>query len=189
MSTCSSAFYYIHNIRRIRKYLSRDGLITLVHSFVTSRLDYCNSLYYGLPNSQLIKLQRVQNAAARLVCNLPLGIHITPSLQQLHWLPVQFRVKFKILLLTFKAIHGLAPKYLVDLIHVKTHSRYSLRSNGRLLLDYPGGNLQKTTGDCSFVQAAPTLWNFLPSEIQNANSVHLFKTKLKTHLFRQAFLS
>ena len=167
--------------------MSQYGLITLVHAFITSRLDYCNSLYYGLPNSQLIRLQRVQNAAARLVCKLSFGTHITPTLQQLHWLPVLFRVRFKILLLTFKAIHGLAPKYLVDLIHVKSHSCYSLRSNGKLLLEYPGGRMQKTTGDCSFAQAAPALWNSLPAEIQNAHSLSLFKTKLKTHLFKLAF--
>ena len=59
---CNAAFYHLHNLRRIRKYLSRDSLITLVHAFITSRLDYCNCLWFGLPKVQIAKLQRVQNA-------------------------------------------------------------------------------------------------------------------------------
>ena len=128
-STCSASFYHIHNIRKISKYLSRDALVILIHAFITSRLDYCNSLFYGLPDSQLIKLQRVQNTAARIVYGASRRSHITPILRQLHWLPIYFRIQFKILLLTFKALHNLAPRYITDLLSIKTHSHYSLRSN------------------------------------------------------------
>ena len=103
---CSATFYHFHNIRRIRKYLSMAAAATLIHSFVGSRIDYCNSLLYGLPKYQLGKLQRVQNAAASLVDMQGKFCQITPVLLQLHWLPVSFRINFKILLLTFKAIHG-----------------------------------------------------------------------------------
>ncbi len=82
---------------------------------MTSRLDYCNSLYYGLPANQLNTLQRVQNAAARLICNVSRFDHITPTLKDLHWLPVKFRIDFKILLIVFKALHGLAPDYSLSL--------------------------------------------------------------------------
>ena len=92
---CSAAFYHVHNIRRIRKYLSMDSAATLIHSFVRSPIDYCNSLLYGVPKCHIDKLQRGPNAAARKFC------HITPMLHQLHWLPVSFRTNFKILLLTF----------------------------------------------------------------------------------------
>ena len=85
---CSSGFYYLHNLRRIRRYLSQDCLVTLIHAFVTSRLDYCNSLMYGLPQCQISKLQRVQNAAARIALDLSKFCHIIPALRQLHWLPV-----------------------------------------------------------------------------------------------------
>ena len=88
----------------------------LVHAFITSRVDDCNSLLFGLPNYQLNKLQRVLNALARLVCNAPRFCHISLLLRGLHWLPVKARIEFKILLITFKAIHGLAPKYLCDLL-------------------------------------------------------------------------
>ena len=69
--TCSSSFYYLYNMHRIRKYLSRSVTKSLVHSFITSRIDYCNSLLYGLLNSHNMRLQRIQNAAARLVTGSP----------------------------------------------------------------------------------------------------------------------
>ena len=184
---CNATFYHLHNIRRIKKYLSRDSLLTLIHAFITSRLDYCNGLLYGLPNSQIVKLQRVQNAAARLVLSLNKYSHISPALYQLHWLPVQHRVHFKILILTFKAIHGLAPKYIIELINIKPRSIYNLRSNQSLLLDPPKGKMLVTLGDRSFSAAAPYLWNSLPAELRDIQSLAVFKCKLKTYLFRAAF--
>ena len=86
--TCNSAFYYLYNLRRIRKYLSKDNTKTLIHAFISSRVDYCNSLLYGLPEYQLNKLQRVQNMCARLICNESKYCHITPLLVDLHWPPV-----------------------------------------------------------------------------------------------------
>ena len=109
---CNAAFYHLHNLRRIKKYLSRDSLITLVHAFITSRLDYCNGLLFGLPKAQIAKLQRVQNAAARLILGIGKFWHIAPALYELHWLPVSLRIDYNILLLTFKCIYGLAPTYL-----------------------------------------------------------------------------
>ena len=155
--------YHLHNIRRIEKYLSRDSLLTLIHAFIISRLDYCNGLLYGLPNSQIVKLQRVQNAAARLVLSLNKYSHISPALYQLHWLPVQHRVHVEILILIFKAIHGLAPKnimmYIIEVINIKPRSIYNLRSNQSLLLDPPKGIMLVKLGDRSFSAAAPYLWN------------------------------
>ena len=117
---CSRSFYYLHNIKRIRKHLSRNSTETLIHAFVSSRLDYCNNLLYGLPQAQIDKIQRVQNAAAKLIFKQPKFSHITPVLHQLHWLPIKYRIEFKILLLTFKAIHGMAPDYICKLISRKS---------------------------------------------------------------------
>ena len=100
---------------RIRKYLFRRSTEMLIHAFVSSRVDCCNSLLYGLPAYQLNKLQRVQNAAARLIFLESKYCHVRPLLYNLHWLPVKFRIDFKILLLTYKAINGLAPFYLQKL--------------------------------------------------------------------------
>ena len=116
--------YHFHNIKRIRKYLSRESTEMLAHSFFISLVDYCKSLLYGLPNYQLNKLHRVLNASARLVCNAPRFCHISPLLRGPHWLPVKARIQFKILLITFKEIHGLAPKYLCDLNVSKSHTFY-----------------------------------------------------------------
>ena len=106
---CNASFYYLHNIRQIRKHLSRDSSETLIHAFVSSWLDYCNSLLYGLPEVQIDKIKRVQNTAARLIFEQPRFCHITPVLSQLHWLPIKYCTEFKILLMTFKAIHGIWP--------------------------------------------------------------------------------
>ena len=102
--TCKFGFFHLYNIRRMRKYLSQESARTLVHAFIIGRIDYCNSLLFGLPSVHLLKLQRLQNAAARLISNVPRYSHITPVLRSLHWLPVKFRIDFKILLFTFKAI-------------------------------------------------------------------------------------
>ena len=104
---CSAAFYHLHNISRIRKFLSLEDTKTLVHALVTSRVDYCNSLLYGIPASHLNKVQRVLNAAARLVCRAPRYCCITPLMRELHCLPIRQRIHFKILLFTLKAIHGI----------------------------------------------------------------------------------
>ena len=100
--TCGSAFFHLHNIRRIKKYLSRESLCTLVHAFITSRFDYCNSFMYGLLNIQIAKLQRVQNAAARLIMDVSKYSHITPALYELHWLPVTHRIYLRLLFLRLR---------------------------------------------------------------------------------------
>ncbi|XP_020904621.2 uncharacterized protein LOC110242917, partial [Exaiptasia diaphana] len=86
--TCSKAFRGLYNIRQIRKFLTTDTTKILIHAFVTSHLDYCNSLLFGIPTYQLERLQKVLNAAARVVYYIPKFDHITPSLINLHWLPL-----------------------------------------------------------------------------------------------------
>ena len=189
--TSSAAFYYLYNTRRIRKYLSKECAETLIHAFISSRLDYCNSLLYGLPAYQIQELQRVQNSAARLVLEESKFCHITPLLRALHWLPVAYRIVFKILLVTFKAIYIFTPTYISELVSLKdTGGRYYLRSNddGKLL-NVPSCKSLSKLGDRSFYMAAPKLWNDLPIFIRNISSVNAFKKALKTHLFQKAFPS
>ena len=187
---CASSFYYIYNIRRIRKYLSRQSTEILVHAFITSRLDYCNGLLYGLPDCLLNKLQRVQNACARLIFREQKFCHVTPLIYELHWLPIKYRIEFKILLITFRTLNFLAFTYLSSLISLRLPSKYNLRnSSDNLLLSYPRFKSKATLGDRSFTCAAPKLWNALPFDIRSASTVSIFKAKLKTHLFRHALLS
>ena len=146
----------------------------LVHAFIMGRIDYCNSLLHGLPTTHINKLQCVQNAAARLICSTPCFSRITPVLYSLHWLPVRFRIVYKILIITFKAIHGQAPDYICNLIRVKNPSRNGLRSNSQVLLVPPSTKTRKTLGDRAFTAAAPSLWNKLPCAItEEDNFNHL----------------
>ena len=160
----------------------------LIRTFVSSRVDYCNSLLYGLPAYQLNKLQRVQNAAARLIFLESKYCHVRPLLYNLHWLPVKFRIDFKILLLTYKAINGLAPFYLQELISLKEACKYKLRSDwDGLLLNPVKFKTLTTLGDRSFAAAAPQLWNLLPYAIRSSRSVASLKRHSRHFYFRKLF--
>ena len=158
---------------------------TLASSFILSRLDYCNSLFAGITCDKIKKLQRVQNSAARLIVKAPKSSHITPILKELHWLPVHLRIDYKIALFCFKALNGLAPEYIKNLLIPYNPTR-SLRSSGKNLLVEPQTRL-KTYGDRAFSSSGPRIWNSLPLEIRNSSSITLFKSRLKTHYFKQYF--
>ena len=137
----------------------------------------------------MAKLRRVQNAAARLILGIGKFSHITPALYELHWLPVSLCIDYKILLLTFKCIYGLAPTSLSDLINIKSNSLYNLRSTGKLLFDHPKGKMLTTLGSRSFSAAVPKLWSGLPVELRQATSLDSFRSRLTTYLFKKYFYS
>jgi len=178
-SVCKSAMIAIRKIGQIRQYLDADVTARLVHAFVTARLDSANSLLYGLSQNEVMKIQRVLCKSRRE--------HITPLLCKLHWLPVEYRAMFKILLLAFKAMNAMAPSFICDLITPYVPKR-QLRSSSAKLLQ-TRDIMPKTIfyGNRAFVEAAPYLWNGLPEEVRKASSVSIFKSRLKTHLFRQYF--
>lgn len=180
-----STFYHLRNISRIRKFLTRQATESLIHALISSRLDYGNSLLSGISKFLISRLQSVQNAAARVIFRQSKYDHVTPLLVELHWLPVHSRIQFKILLLVYKALHGLAPVYLRDLLQEYVPSR-SLRSSDDCLLRIPRSRLV-SCGDRSFSCVAPRLWNNLPIELRTSNSLSSFKSALKTFLFRSAF--
>ena len=179
---CQIAYYHLHNIRRIRKFLSQEATCTIIHAFITSQIDYCNSLMNGLPENLIKKLQRVQNTAARLVFNLRKYDRITPALVTLHWLPVKYRIEFKTLLIVFKGLHGKAPTYIQEMITPSKSKRYSIRSNEERVLKVPKFK-HDTFGKRAFAVYGPLAWNCLPKEIRLCDEIEAFKRNLKTHLF------
>ena len=162
--------------------MSQSNLERIVNAFMISRIDYCNSILYGLPTVEHEKLQRVQNIAARLITGSSRRDHITPVLKNLHWLPVKLRITFKILLLIYKILNGQSPSYLTSLISSYKPVR-SLRSSDLLLLQVPNVmNSQRIFSYC-----APQLWNSLPKFLKESETVTIFKKKLKTFLFCDYF--
>lgn len=144
-----------------------------------------NSLLVGVPECHLKKLARVQHAAARLIVKAGKRDHITPILESLHWLPIPFRIEYKILLLTYKALHDKAPQYIADLLVPYTTTR-TLRSSSKQLLAVPKIKTA-TYGERQFSYAAPKAWNLLPEDLKSISALSQFKSSLKTYLFRKCF--
>ena len=182
-SVCQSCYFHLRNIGSIRRYLDEEVAAQIIHSFVTSKLDYCNSLLVELPKNSLSRLQKVQNTAVRIITLCNKKNNITPHLKELHWLPVNLRIEYKILLLTFKVLNGLAPGYLCDLLEFRT-TPHNLRSETNKLLVEPRTRTA-SYGDRAFSVIAPVLWNKLPDKLRFETELSLFKSALKTHLFRQ----
>ena len=184
-NVCRSCYAYLRWLGQIRRYLSDSSAAKLVHSFISSKLDNLNSLLINIPAYQLKRLQLIQNNAARIVMRIGLHMHISETLQDLHWLPMKARIDYKVLLLTFKALNGQAPIYLTDLLHYKRAAR-TLRSSKNHLLEVPKTRLV-TVGDRSFSAHAPRVWNSLPLDVRLIENVECFKKEVKTFLFKQYF--
>ena len=181
---CQSVYFHIRNVNSIRKILSNDTAATIIHVLITSRIDSGNSLLTGVTDHSLRKLQLTQNAAARILTKTRKFDHITPILKDLHWLLARERINFKLLLLTWKAINGLAPSYISNLL-VPYKPVCALRSSDKHLLTVP--RTSSTLGDRAFSVAASTLWNSLPLDIRCCDSLQSFKTLLKTHLYNKVY--
>lgn len=180
-SISRTANMYLYNIGRIRKFVSPEACKTIVHAFITSRLDYANSLLYGLPKYMINKLQRIQNNAARLITRTPRRDHISPVLKRLHWLPIQERIQFKLLSLTYKAIHNQAPIYLKEMMTEQKPNR-PLRSEDDNRLQVK--KYKTRFGDRTFTASSAKLWNNLPKDLRNKSTLQTFKKHLKTFLFK-----
>ncbi len=180
--TARSCRFALHNIRKIRPFLTEHAAQLLVQALVISRLDYCNALLAGLPSNTIKPLQMIQNAAARLVFNEPKRAHVTPLFVSLHWLPVAARIQFKTLILAYRTTTGSAPTYFHSLLRIYIPSR-SLRSASERRLVVPSQRGSKSLSR-TFSFTAPGRWNDLPTPIRNAGSLSIFKQQLKTHLFQ-----
>ena len=126
------------------------------------------ALLYGLPASVIQRLQRIQNTAARVATRRKKHDHITPTLETLHWLPIHYRVQYKVLLYVFKALKQEAPLYLEELVNIYKPAR-SLRSESNTTLVTPIVRT-KSYGERRFDKPAASLWNDLPNELRNVVS-------------------
>ena len=153
-------------------------------ALVSSKLDYCNSLFYNIPKKDIARLQRVQNCLARVVTKAPRFNRPTPILKRLHWLPVKFRIHFKICTITFRTLKDNQPAYLAYLLVRPKCSEY-LRSTNSNRFVVP--RIKTKTGSRAFSISDPALWNALPVPIRNAEAILKFRKLLKSHLFDLAF--
>ena len=187
VAKCKTASFNLHNIRSIRTSLTVEACKQVVHGLVLSHLDYCNALYMGLPKLDIQRMQRIQNASAKLILNLHKMDSSTEALKTLHWLPIYYRIIFKVLTLVHKCLHGLAPSYLMNLLSLSSTSSYSLRSSKRTNILHVPRTYAKSFADRSFSVFAPKHWNTLPDNIRQITSLTQFRKELKTYLFHQAF--
>ena len=182
---CQACYFWLKNIHRVRSHLTLTATCQIVHWL--SQDYYFNSFLQGLPKYQLARLQRVQNAAARIIACIPRHEHISEIRMQLHWLPIQQRIIYKILLLTILVVHGKAPEYLFELLVLHKPSR-ALRSADQPIFTQPQSFTNKF-GNRAFVIAAPKLWNYIPTSLRDIHDPNIFKRSLKTYLFEEAYHS
>ena len=176
--------FHIRDIRRIRHLLPLSAATALANSLVSSKLDYCNSLYSGISQANLNKLQHIQNSLARVITNTSKYQHITPTLKKLHWFPIKQRIDYKLCLLTNKTLTNQQPTYLYNSLSFPSHS-VSTRSSDSLVLSIP--YVRSSLGKRAFSVIGPRLWNSLPPDTRNSSFLPIFRSRLKTHLFKIAF--
>ena len=185
--TCKSVSYALFKIGRIRRLLDQECTEKLIHAMVTSRLDYCNILFHNLHDSELKKLQSLHNSAARMVTLTKKFDPITPVLRRLHWLPIVERVEFKVILMTFKILHGMAPAYLIELLDIR-EPRRATRFSAAPSLGYPKQKANNQFyGSRMFTHYAPRIWNNLPADVRAMTNLETFKRSIKTLLFKRRF--
>ena len=189
-SVCRSTHFHLRNIGRIRHLLSHHATAQPIHALISTRLDYCNSVLYNLPKSSILRLQIIQNQAARILTRTPRRDHITEVLIDLHWLKIKERIVYKILIFTFKAfIDRTAPLYLCELIEQqKSKTNTRLAGDAFLLkLPPPSRNFADTFYERSFLYGAPYEWNKLDERVRRLTEFNMFKSEIKTLLFLRYF--
>ena len=186
-SLCKSMYFQIRKIGNVRQYLTENVTKQLISSLVLSKMDYCNSLYAGLPDEIIGRIQKVQNNAARVIFKKRKRDHVTPLMIELHWLPVKQRIVYKICVIVYKSLNGISPSYLTSKLHLYTPTRSLRSSSDKTTLVQPDAHY-KYFGHRSFSYLGPLRWNNLPRHIREAESLTVFKKKLKHHLFTASYM-
>ena len=186
LNVVRAANFELRRISSIRHLLSTQATITLISAFILSRLDYCNSLLSGCPQSLINQLQRVQNNAARLILKLSRKDHVSHHLASLHWLPINARIQYKISTVVYNTLRFNSPLYLSNLLSLYAPTRTLRSSSDKSTLCFPSVRTV-TFGQRSFSHSAPTVWNSLPLHVRSSDSVPEFKSSVKTHLFSTTY--
>ena len=190
-SIISCCNIHLRNLRVIGSKLNYDLKRQLIHCLIFSKLDYCNGLLYGLPDSLIKKLQKVQNSCVRFLFGwkaIKKWESVTPFLKKAHFLPIRQRIEYKIALTVFKCVNNIAPEYITKCIDIKSQPVRVLRTEeDYFLLNVPPiSNYSKT--ERSFCYCGPSVWNQLPYQLRTLTDIVLFKKRLKTHLFEKVFV-
>jgi len=213
----AACFYHIRRMRQVRRRIGQEVTQQLVLALIMSRLDYCNSVLAGLPTSTIQPLQRVQNAAARLVFGLSRSDHVTPTLIQLHWLQASYSIKFKLCCLVHAIHYGRSPAYLTETVQSvgDSRSRFGLCSSSTSSMNLTGSatvrmwsgrafqvagpacenarspNFVRSSGtkfgERAFSHAGPATWNALPDHVRTVADPVKFRKLLIPHYFSQGF--
>lgn len=188
--TVASCFSSLRLIRSLRRSVSQSVLKTLVVALVLTKLDYGNAVLAGTPAYSLDRLQSVMHCAARLIHSSARYDHVTPLLIDLHWLSVPERIMFKLSTLVYRCLNGMGPQYLASEFHRVSDltGRKRLRSSTTSLLIVPRTRLV-SVGDRAFPVAAARAWNSLPADIRESSSLDVFKSRLKSWLFKTSYLA
>ena len=169
----SQSYAMISSIGKIKRYLTANDLRCLVQCVIMSKLDNCNSLYYGIPEYEINRLQKLQNSCARLIYNRKRSDHVSDLFAELHWLPVKQRIIFKILLFVFKIFYDISPEYIKDCVIIIDPLNRILKMN----------RVNTAYGERAFSNCAPKLWNALPDYLRHSNTISYFKGHLKNYFF------
>ena len=181
---CRACYFHIRGLRHVRSAMSTDTAKVVACAIVSSPFDYWNALLVGKSESNLDKLQRLQNTLARAVTGLRRRVHSTPALKERHWLPIRARITFKVATVVYRLRERRQPPYLADLISDYVPTR-TLRSSTKTLLVEP--SFRTNIGRRSFRYVAAKTWNNLPYDIKTVDSLSLFRKGLKTFLFKQSY--
>ena len=180
----SNLYHILRKVAHVRHLLNEEATKTIIQALMLSKIDYCNSIYQGAPTYAINKLQRLQNMGCRIIKKVGKYDHITPHLIELHWLRIKECIVYKVCVLMFKCINGLAPQYLLETI-IQVHG-CNLRSTTFNHLPTVRCNTA-IAHNSAFSSTGPRLWNMLPNDIKTSSSLDVFKARLKTFLFSSSY--
>jgi Reverse transcriptase (RNA-dependent DNA polymerase) len=182
-----ACYFQLRQIKTVIRKLDSNAIRSLLQAFLSIRIDYCNSLYFNLPSVRTSQLQRIQNSAARLYSGTKIHDHISPVLQELHWLPVTARISYKVAVIAFQLQYALAPPYLSALCQfpsdVHDHLLRSVTHN-----DFAAPHtMTHVYGNRTLSRSVVSVWNSLPVTVRSLSSLPSFRRQLKTFYFRRTF--